>query len=267
MKKNRFYGKYYKFIAKDGFSFAIIIAISNEGKSIQLITKQASFNIKDIKQVEFKDNIFHFMIKQDDLSFEGKLSLGKLHPLKKKVMGPFSYIPLMECKHDIYSMYHTVEGSIKYNEKDHLFINAIGYIEGDKGINFPKKYIWYNSVLPDNKAVTLAIASIPFGLFTFTGVLCFIKIKEKEYYMCTWNNVKIKQLKKSELILKKGKYQLVLNVIDDKGFDLSAPQKGNMSRYIKENIAVKSTYKFLYNDQVILHEEDELSSLEWMWND
>ena len=116
-------------------------------------------------------------------------------------------------------------------------------------------------------AVTLAIASIPFVLFTFTGVLCFIKIKEKEYYMCTWNNVRIKQLKKSELILKKGKYQLVLNVIDDKGFDLSAPQKGNMSRYIKENIAVKSTYKFLYNDQVILHEEDELSSLEWMWND
>ena len=50
--KNRFFGKYYKFISNDGFSFAIIIALSNEGKSIQLNTKNGSFNIKNIDQVK-----------------------------------------------------------------------------------------------------------------------------------------------------------------------------------------------------------------------
>ena len=78
---------------------------------------------------------------------------------------------------------------------------------------------------------------------------------------------RMKLLKNLKKVTKNEDINIEINVIDDKGFDLSAPQKGNMSRYIKENIAVKSTYKFLYNDQVILHEEDELSSLEWMWND
>ena len=266
--KNRFFGKYYKFISNDGFSFAIIIALSNEGKSIQLITKNGSFNIKNIDQVKLIDeNKFVFNIEQDNLTFIGTISLGKLHPLKKKVMGPFTYIPFMECKHDIYSMFHELDGEIVCNNIKYNFNQGRGYIEGDKGVNFPSKYIWYNSCLTNEIGITLAIASIPFHLFSFTGVLCFIKIKDKEYYMCTWNNVKIKQIDKSSLVLKKGKYQLKLSLLDDEGHLLAAPKKGAMTRYIKENIVVKSKYEFSYKNEIILSAEDEFSSSEWMWND
>lgn len=265
--KNSFFGKYYKFIANDGFSFALIMASSNEGESIQLITKDASYNIVNLEQVKYvENNKFIINIEQENISFKGTIYLGKFHPLKKKVMGPFTYIPFMECKHNIYSMFHELNGDIIYNGKMHDFKNGRGYIEGDQGRNFPSKYIWYNSITPSNKGITLAIANIPFGLFSFIGVLCFIKTNEKEYYLCTWNNVKIKQIEKSNLVLKKGKYQLKITVLDDEGHLLAAPVKGTMNRYIKENISVKSRYEFSYKDEIILSEEDDFSSCEWMWN-
>lgn len=265
--KNRFFGKYYKFIANDGFSFALIMASSNEGESIQLITKDSSFNIINLNQVKYIDhNKFVLDIEQENISFKGTIYLGELHPLKKKVMGPFTYIPFMECKHNVYSMFNELNGEIICNGIKHSFKNGIGYIEGDQGRNFPSKYIWYNSILPSNKGITLAIASIPFGLFSFIGVLCFIKTNDKEYYLCTWNNVKIKQIQKSNIVLKKGKYQLKITILDDAGHLLAAPVKGSMNRYIKENISVKSKYEFTYKDEIILSEEDDFSSCEWMWN-
>lgn len=265
MKKDYFFGKYYKFISKNNYSIAIIIACSNEGKSIQLITDSCSYQIKDVDSIKIiDDNHFVFSVNQDDLSIEGDLYLGALNPLSKKVMGPFSYIPFMECKHDIYSMFHSINGNIIINSNNVSFDEGIGYIEGDRGRNFPKKYIWYNSVLP-NKTITLAIASIPFGIFSFTGVLCFIKTDKKEYYFCTWNRVKIKELSDGHIKIKKGKYVLDIDVSLKDGHSLKAPVKGNMTRYIKENLSIPSKYCLLYKNEIMLQEEDEFSSCEWVY--
>lgn len=264
MKRNYFFGKYYKFISESGFSFAIIIANTNEGKSIQLITNNNSYQIKDYDSVRIIDNNhFVFSIKQDDINLFGNLYLGELNPLKKKVMGPFSFVPFMECRHDIYSMYHSVQGKINLNCETIDFNDGIGYIEGDKGRNFPSKYIWYNSVTKDN-SITIAIATIPIAFIKFTGVLCFIKNKEKELYFCTWNRVRIKELKSGTIKLKKGKYELLVDISLADGHNLKAPVKGNMVRYIKENIAIPSKYSLKYKENIILDIEDELSSCEWV---
>lgn len=264
--KNRFFGKYYKFINENGFSFAIIVANSNEGKTIQLITPNKSYSILDVDQINIiNDNRIDFNVIQENLTFIGSIKLGVLHPLKKKVMGPFTHIPFMECRHNIYSMYHTLSGNVEYNNVNYSFENGYGYIEGDSGVNFPKKYIWYNSVKP-NQAITLAIATIPLWGINFIGVLCFIKTKDKEYYFCTWNRVKIKELLSGHISLKKGKYSLDIKVDEIGGHNLSAPVKGQMTRYIKENIAVPSKYTLFFGDEKILEEDDSLSSCEWMWD-
>ncbi len=264
--KNRFFGKYYKFINENGFSFAIIVANSNEGKTIQLIIANKSYSILDVDQIKIiNENQIEFNVSQNDLTFKGNIMLGEFHPLRKKVMGPFSHIPFMECRHNIYSMYHTLSGSVEYNCINYSFENGYGYIEGDSGVNFPEKYIWYNSVKP-NQTITLAIATIPLWGFKFTGVLCFIKTSEKEYYFCTWNRVKIKELLSGHIRLKKGKYILDIKVDEIGGHNLSAPVKGQMTRYIKENIAVPSKYTLFFDDKKLLEEDDLLSSCEWMWD-
>ena len=178
MKKNRFFGKYYKFINDDSsFSFAVIISTANEGDMLQAITPHKAFLINNTKSVSVKGSIITFDINQDNLVIKGELTLGELHPLKKKVMGPFTYLP-MECRHEIYSMHHELKGTLLINGKEVSFSKGRGYIEGDSGTNFPKRYVWYNSVTPDVTA-TFALASIPlFGFIHFTGILCFIKTKE-----------------------------------------------------------------------------------------
>ena len=265
MRNNKFFGKYYKFISDDGYTFALIASAANEGDMLQLVTPTGGYFIDKTDSFKIQDNIIDIDIHQDDVSLKGTLTLGEFHPLSKKVMGPFHYFP-MECRHEIYSMYHTVNGSLMLNGNRELkFTDALGYIEGDSGTNFPKKYIWYNSVT-DNATVTLAIATIPLlGFIKFTGLLCFIKGKGFEYRFCTYNRGKIKSRSPKEIVIKKGKYEFTLSISHIGGHDLKAPVKGNMIRYIKENINVSTSYKLTYKGKTILEQEDELSSLEYMY--
>ena len=264
MKKNRFFGKYYKFINKDLFSFAIIVSAANEGDMLQVITPDKSYYIDDPKSVEAVDNTIAFNIKQDDLILSGKITLGELYPLKKKVMGPFTYLP-MECRHEIYSMHHSLNGKISMNGKDISFDDGTGYIEGDSGTNFPKKYVWYNSVTKDI-TTTFALASIPFlGFIHFTGILCFVKTKDKEYRFCTYNGAKLKKIDDKEIIISKGKYSFILLIDNKDGHFLKAPVKGDMVRYIKENLNIATSYKLMFKDQVLFEVNDPISSLEYMW--
>ena len=162
-------------------------------------------------------------------------------------------------------MRHTLKGNLLIDGKEISFNNGIGYIEGDSGTNFPKKYVWYNSVTEDITA-TFALASIPlFGFIHFTGILCFIRTKEKEYYLCTYNGAKLKKISDDEIIIKKGKYSFVLNIKNEGGHLLKAPVKGDMVRYIKENLNVPTSFKLLKKDDTLIEVNDLISSLEYMW--
>lgn len=261
-EKRFFFGKYYKCIANDGFSFALIDSESNDGKEKQFITKDGSYQIKDVTQIDVKETEIVFNVKQEDLTVEGKVSFSNMHPLHKEVMGPFALFK-MECSHEVYSMYHNVEGELSINGKAHKFI--YGYIEGDRGVNFPTEYIWYNSVGKDY-GVTLAIATIPFGPIKFTGVLGFVSYEGKEYYLCTYTGVKREKVDPKEIIIRKGSKKLRILIEEQGGHLLKAPENGSMSRYIKENIATPTRVIFTEKDRIILDREDKLSSLEYMYN-
>ena len=264
MKRNRFFGKYYKFISDDCFCFAVIKSHANEGDMLQVITPSKASFITDPFSMKIEGNVITFGINQEDVSIKGTITLGELHPLKKKVMGPFTYLP-MECRHEIYSMHHTLKGNLLIDGKEISFNNGIGYIEGDSGTNFPKRYVWYNSVTKEATA-TFALASIPlFGFIHFTGILCFIKTKEKEYYLSTYNGAKLRKISEKEIIISKGKYSFVLKMNNKEGHLLKAPIKGNMDRYIKENLNIATSYKLLFKDQVLFEVNDPISSLEYMW--
>lgn len=262
--KKYFFGKYYKFVDNHGFSFAVIISESNDGHELQVITPDGAHVINDKNAVKVNNQEISFNIKQDDISLTGLITLGSLNPLKKRVMGPFSVLPL-ECKHEVYSMFHTLTGDITYNQKTYSFNDGVGYIEGDRGVNFPKKYIWYNSV-KNNQSVTLAIATIPIAFIKFIGILCFIKTNKDEYYLCTYNCAKVVKTTPNEIIIKKGKYRFTIKVLSDGGHLLKAPTQGRMSRYIKENIKVKTSYTLKKGEEVLIDATDEYSSLEYMFD-
>ena len=61
------------------------------------------------------------------------------------IMGPFSYLPSMECIHNVISLTHTLTGSLRINGESVDFNGGKGYIEKDWGSSFPKRYIWLQS--------------------------------------------------------------------------------------------------------------------------
>mgnify|MGYP003293544038 CR=1 FL=1 len=265
-KKNKSYfsGCYFKFVTKNNkFSFAIILS-SMDGKwTKQLITKDDSYIIKDDCAIKFVDDkTLNFNIDEQGLTMKGVIKMGLYIPPKKDVMGPYRHFK-MECKHKIISLYHSLSGKIVVNNKPISFDGGRGYIEGDEGYSFPSEYIWYNSIYED-ATITLAIATIPFGLIKFTGLLCVIRAGDKQYNLSTYNGAKIKEYSRKGLLIKKGSYALKLDYDIPSSPSLLAPTPAGMNRKIKEGLAIKSSYVFKKGKNVILIGNDDVSSLEYM---
>lgn len=258
--KPYFFGKYYKCIATDSFSFALIDSRSEEGYAKQLITPEGSYQIMDLNSITVDEQGIKINLHESGLTVVGNVRFGAFHRLRRKAMGPFSIFS-MECCHEIYSMYHSLSGSLVFNGVMHSFDDGYGYIEGDSGTNFPSQYIWYNS-LGHDYGLTMAIATIPFGPIRFTGLLGFIMYQGKEYDLTTYTIARIRKITPNEIQISKGSYRLTVRIGNTNGHLLKAPVNGKMNRYIKENLATPTEFTFEKGSRVILSRKDLLSSLE-----
>lgn len=280
--KNYFEGWYFKNINKDniGISFIVGININNIDKNafIQVITNDNSYYFNyDIDDFKYSNNPFYIRIKDNYFSFDNiyiditdskqdiiingdigyynsiNINTSRYSP---NIMGPFSYIPFMECNHTIISMKNNINGYLNINNKFIDFNNGIGYIEKDYGCSFPKSYIWCQGNNFNNSDVSfmLSIADIPFKLFNFRGVICSLIIDNYEYRFATYNNTKFVKYniddKRINISLKKGLYYLDISCKYLDGFKLIAPIKGKMNREIIESINE--------NIRVILRKEDKI---------
>lgn len=250
---------------------------------IQVITNDKSYYIKyDFN--DFKYNTSPFAIKignnffskenvyidiYDKLSgfkIKGNLYYTNMHELKKttlspNIMGPFCYIPFMECNHAILSMKHSIHGSLKINDTNIFFNDGYGYIEKDWGTSFPKSYLWCqaNNFKNKNCSLFFSIANIPFKLFNFMGFICVLKINNKEYKFTTYNNSAIKKIlitkKLVKIVLSRKTYTLIIKGNRKDSLKLLAPINGDMKRNIFESInsnisiILKENNKIIYRDK------------------
>lgn len=183
-------------------------------------------------------------------------------------MGPFSYIPFMECNHAIMSMQNNITGSININDEVLDFNGGIGYIEKDWGTSFPKTYIWCqgNNFEKKNTSFMCSIADIPFKLFHFRGFICVVIIDGKEYKFTTYNGSKIIEYDIDDsclnITLKRDKYYLNIKSTYDIGHKLVAPVKGTMTKDILESIASLITITLKRNDEIIFSDISSNCGLE-----
>lgn len=296
-KKNYFEGWYFKNTNfQNGIAFIPGINIDNsETKAfIQIITNNMSYFVDyDIKDFKFNHSPFYIQIgnstfskenitinivdKNENLKISGNLKYSNNKKINTNIfapniMGPFSYIPFMECNHAIISMQNTINGCININNEIIQFNNDIGYIEKDWGCSFPKSYIWCqcNHFQKSNASFMFSIADIPFQLFHFKGLICVLLINDKELKFTTYNNAKIVQcdIKNNSLniVLKKGNYILNIESTFNKGLKLSAPVKGKMIKDIFESISTTVTITLKHNQEIIFHDTSTMCGLEIVQN-
>lgn len=263
-KKDYFEGWYFKNNV-DNYNIAFIPGISfSENKSrvfIQVITNKNSFVIDyDLNDFEFSLEPFFIKIKDNyfskeriilnidgDITIKGILNYSNSVEIKKSkmnpnIMGPFSYIPFMECNHAILAMENHIDGSLYVNREIIDFSGGKGYIEKDWGTSFPNKYIWCqgNNFENNNVSFMLSVANIPFKVFSFKGLICVLVVDGIEYRFATYNGARIKSVEKDNnkiiIVLKKKSYTLEIELLNSEGFNLLAPVAGKMEKDIVETI-------------------------------
>lgn len=292
-KKNYFEGWYFKNINHErGISFIPGINISDTGAKafIQIITNNMSYFVNyNIKDFEFNYNPFYIRIgnnsfsKEDiNINIEDKSQNLKIYGNIKytnsknintnifapNIMGPFSYIPFMECNHAIISMQNTINGFININDEVINFNDNTGYIEKDWGCSFPKSYIWCqgNNFREANASFMFSVADIPLKLFTFKGFICVLLIDNEEFKFTTYNNAKLVEcdIKEDSFNIKLKKDLYILNIKSkyNKGLKLSAPVKGKMSKDIFENISTSITVTLKKGKEIIFSDTSNMCGLE-----
>lgn len=291
--KNYFEGWYFKNTnTKDSISFIPGINIDNKTKKafIQVITNDLSAFIDyDINDFKFNSKPFYIKVgnntfskyginidirdETQNLNIYGKIKYSNnkninTNFLNPNIMGPFSYLPFMECNHAILSMKNTTNGFININNHNMNFNHDFGYIEKDWGSSFPKSYIWCqgNNFQNSDASFMLSIANIPLKFFQFRGIICVLIINNKEYKFTTYNNTKLIEYVVDDnfinITLKKGHYYLNINSSYNKGLKLSAPVKGKMKKDIFESISSFITVTLRKNHTILFSDTSTNCGLE-----
>lgn len=273
-----FKGWYFKCTTQDKtIAFIPAYHYSNNKKSasLQIITDSNALNIT-FDTLEYHEKPLYIKIgncvfshegimldfKDDRLTLEGKLYFDQLTPICYDIMGPFKYVPFMQCRHSVHSMCHKINGEIKVNDQLYKFQNGIGYIEGDCGRSFPKKYIWTQCCF-DNNSLMLSVADIPFLGIHFTGIIGVVFLNGKEYRIATYHDAKINQISNNTVTVKQRSFELTAKLIKKNAQPLAAPTNGNMCRTIHESASCEAYYRFCYKNKVLCEFTTDKASFEF----
>lgn len=110
----------------------------------------------------------------------GSMRFSECHPYPTSrfhpgIMGPFSFVPNMECNHVILHLSHRLHGSLTLDGKTLDFEGGAGYIEKDYGRSFPRHYVWIQASHFDQGEACLVFsrARIPMLGTDFPGFFAY----------------------------------------------------------------------------------------------
>lgn len=210
----------------------------------------------------FREDGIRLDVNTQELTAKGELRFGPPTPIRYHIMGPFRYVPCMECCHTVISMRHTVSGDLRINGKDYRFRNDIGYIEGDRGRSFPKNYVWTQCFFEEG-SLMLSVAKIPFGPIGFTGIIGIIHLRGREYRFATYLGAKTEKIGDREIVIRQGALSLTAKLLEKNAYFLKAPKSGDMIRNIRENAACRAKYRFSIGKRTILDFETPNAAFEY----
>ena len=277
-KRGWFYGWYFK-CQSDTQTLAVIPAVHQSGRkrtcSIQIITEKQSWTVPfpgetfrrkgktiSIGKNRFGEKGIRLEICAPGLKIKGKLAFGSLSSLRYDIMGPFAFVPFMECRHSVWSMKHAVKGTVSVNGEKYSFNNAVGYWEGDRGRSFPREYIWTQCSFPEG-AIMLSVADIPLAGFRFRGIIGAVLLNGKEYRLATYLGAKAARIQNGLVRIIQGGLELEAGLLERTGKPLKAPTEGDMVRTIHESAACRARYRFRREGRTLLAFETDRASFEY----
>lgn len=176
------------------------------------------------------------------LSFAGNVAWPKPW-YSPGIMGPYSFVPFMECYHGIVSMDHSITGTLVRNGETVGFDGGRGYIEKDWGSSFPEGYIWLQSNHFNVPGISIktSVAKIPWLRSSFVGFISGIWLDNKLISFTTYNGSVLKLVRadtaKIEIVIENNRYRIEIAVDRDSATALASPLKGHMEGRIEESMS------------------------------
>lgn len=284
-KRRRFFEGWYLKHQNAAQTLALIPAyhVDTAGQasaSLQIIADRQSFHIP-FSAADFYANPRQFHVQLGRNHFDtdgilldvhtpschltGALSYGPWHLPETDIMGPFRFLPFLQCNHGILSLFHSVAGTLTLNGTPYCFDADTGYIEKDWGTSFPSAYLWTqtNDLDTDSACIMLALATVPIGTFPFTGCICAIVYQGKSYRLATYCGVRILAHSPTHVLLEQGSHRLHVQLLHPSAQPLQAPVRGNMSRVIHESPSCRVRYRFWEGSQLLFDHISERASFEY----
>ena len=287
-KKNYFEGWYFKHVSKDlGHVYSFIPGISlseNDSHSfIQVIngatgeTQYLSYPLNEftwdknrlnlkIGTSVFTENHIDLNIENEDIKIKGHLNYTNNVKYPKSlfspgIMGWYSFVPFMECKHGIVSVNHEISGSLTINNEVIDLNDGKGYIEKDWGSSFPEAWIWIqsNNFNNNDTSFTFSVAKIPWLGRYFVGFISFLYFNKQFHLFSTQNNSVLSRVVYDGttigFTLKNKEFTLKVTAIKNRSGELRAPKSGKMSRKIKESIDSMVTISLFDRDNNMIYND------------
>ncbi|MDY3280762.1 tocopherol cyclase family protein [Dysosmobacter sp.] len=199
----------------------------------------------------------------EGLSLSGELRFGPFTPPRRDVMGPFRFLPGMECVHGVLSMAHPLAGSLTLNGEVLDFTGGTGYLETDRGRSFPRRYLWVQCSCPaEEGSLMLAAAEVPVGPLRFPGCLCVVRHGSREYRLATYRGGRVTAWSAAGAEVRQGAYCLQLEFPAGEGHPLRAPRQGAMSRTVRERVQSEVRCRLLEGQRTVLAWTDPCGSFE-----
>jgi hypothetical protein len=293
-KKRFFEGWYYKIINEDETrAYAIIpgIAMDEQGNSqafIQVLdgkSRTAEYIKFDPKEFRASGNKFDVYIagslfRLDEISLNlpsinGRLQFKEQVPWPTSwkspgIMGPYSFVPFMECYHGILSMDHEIEGKLNIQGEEVDFTGGRGYMEKDWGRSFPGAYTWMQTNHFSEKGVSFksSVANIPWLGSSFTGFIAGVLLNGHLYQFTTYNSTKLLKChidhEKVELLFRNKNYQLEVSAKREEATALASPIQGLMDGKIEESMCseIFIILRDIKNNIVLLNDTGRNAALE-----
>jgi len=178
------------------------------------------------------------------------------------IMGPYAFVPFMECYHGILSMNHEIEGSLYLNGETIDFTGGRGYMEKDWGHSFPSAYCWMQSNHFSQAGISFkaSVAKIPWLNSSFVGFIAGLYFNQQLLQFTTYNGTKLLRSfadkQRVELHMENRNYRLEILAHRSGATQLAAPIAGFMDGRISESmtskielkLVAKSSGKLLFND-------------------
>lgn len=185
-------------------------------------------------------------------------------------MGPFAYMPAMECYHGIVSMTHAIEGSLTVLRRPLDFTGGKGYIEKDYGKSFPSSYVWVqaNHFEEPDASFFFSYAKIPFLGLSFTGLICNLYVRGNHYRFATYygNRVRREIIDGStfEYTVRRGSMELLLRGRVQDVASLPSPRLGRMIETIKEGLSGEIEVRLMKRGKVVFSGTSKNAGIEIM---